>query len=186
MAIKLLGCTLVSTRGPEVVSARIVEVEAYLGAEDKAAHSYQGKQTARNTSMFLEGGHIYVYLIYGMHHCLNLVTGKVGDGAAVLIRAVEPLEGIDLMRERRGHPRKVTDLCSGPGKLAQAMGIDKTLNGLRLGSEAGLTVEGPESETNFEIVATPRVGIDYAEEWAAKPLRFFIRGNPHVSKGPKG
>jgi DNA-3-methyladenine glycosylase len=179
LAKALLGQILVRRLddGTEL-SGRIVEVEAYLGIQDKAAHSYGGRRTARNESMWLDGGHAYVYFTYGMHWCFNVVSDRVNVPTACLIRALEPLTGIEEMRRRRAKkiPRsrlRDTDLCSGPAKLTQAMGIDRTLDGVDLvTSEQLLIMRGPKVPEAI-VEATPRVGIAYAKEWSSKPLRFF-------------
>lgn len=165
------------------VSGMIVETEAYLGVIDKAAHSYGGRRTARNAITYAAGGHVYVFFIYGMYYQLNLVTGQVDQPHVSLIRAVEPVEGIEMMRERRG---KMPDgnLTSGPGKLCIAMGIDRTLNGEDLLGER-IWVEEYKSVAETDIAAGPRVGIDYAEEFAEMPWRFWVKGNPFVSKAIK-
>ena len=162
---------------------RIVETEAYLGGEDKAAHSYNGKRTERNMATFMQPGTAYVYSIYGMHCCFNISSN--GEGAAVLVRALEPLQGAENMRERRKAAKKDKDLCSGPAKLCQAMGIDKSCNKVDLVSCDSLWVEPRATTTpinDVDIVRSVRIGVDYAEEWAKKPLRFYIKGNPCVSK----
>ena len=160
----------------------IVETEAYLGIPDKAAHTYGGRHTRRNRTMWGAPGHAYVYFVYGMHHCINVVAGKTGDPVAVLIRALAPEVGIDTMFERRHKARRTTDLCSGPAKLCQALGIDLALDGEDLTSSDLLCVASPgRRQPPATIVATPRVGIAYAEEWQPEPLRFFVAGNPHVS-----
>lgn len=159
----------------------IVETEAYLGREDKAAHSYNGKKTERNAAMFMPPGTAYVYSIYGMHCCFNISSR--GDGAAVLVRALEPVAGTEVMREKRKAAKKDKDLCSGPAKLCQAMSIDKSCNKVDLVSSNHLWVEPAASAIeSADIVKSTRVGIDYAGEWAKKPLRFYIKGNSCVSK----
>ncbi len=161
------------------VSGMIVETEAYLGPEDKAAHSHNNRRTKRTAVMFAEGGVAYVFFVYGMYFQLNVVVGKKEQPRAILIRAVEPIEGIEIMRKRRG---KMPDqnLTSGPGKLSIALGIDKTVNGEDL---CGNRVWIEESVKPFtcEIVSGKRIGIDYAEEFANKPWRFWIKDNPFVS-----
>jgi DNA-3-methyladenine glycosylase len=146
--------------------AKIVETEAYLGPQDLAAHSARGR-TKRNASMFEQPGHAYVYFVYGMHWCFNVVTGPGGHPSAVLIRAVEPIENID-------------DKTNGPALVCRAMGIDGTLDGVNLlGKE--LYLLDAENEP-FTIVKKPRVGVDYAGSWARRLLRFYIKGNAFVSK----
>ena len=160
----------------------IVETEAYLGGDDKAAHSYGGKRTERNEAMYMPPGTCYVYTIYGMYNCVNI--SSLGEGAAVLIRAVEPCEGLDEMRRVRKASKNDRGLCSGPGKLCQALGIDKSYNKLDMVSCDSLWVE-PRSHDRSEddVVCTSRVGVEYAGPiWASKPLRFYIHGNKYVSK----
>jgi len=157
----------------------IVETEAYGGADDPASHAHRGV-TARNRVMFGPPGVAYVYFTYGMHHCFNVVCGPEGRAAAVLVRALEPVEGLDLMRRRRGGAAP-GELTSGPGKLCIALGIDRRLDaadllGDRIWLEAGRRI-APSA-----IAAGPRVGIDYAEEWVGRPWRFWLRGNPFVSR----
>ena len=162
------------------VSGMIVETEAYLGINDKAAHSYGGRRTARNEITYAEGGHVYVFFVYGMYYQLNLVSGPAEQAHVVLIRAVEPLEGLDTMRERRGAmPDK--NLTSGPGKLTIALGIDRSYNGEHLSGDR-IWVEEYKSIKKSEISSGPRVGIDYAEEFVDMPWRFWVNGNRFVSK----
>ncbi len=184
VARDLLGHRLVSRVGGTRTSGIIVETEAYLGITDKAAHTYGGRRTRRNRTMWGAAGHAYVYFVYGMHHCINVVAGETGDPVAVLIRALEPDAGIDTMFDRRRRARRATDLCSGPAKLCQALGIDLGFDGEDLTSSNVLSIASPSSRPpRATIVAAPRVGIDYAEEWQNEPLRFFVAGNPHVSHG---
>jgi DNA-3-methyladenine glycosylase len=180
LAKALLGQILVRRLDDgQELAGRIVEVEAYLGVEDRAAHSFRGRRTTRNASMWGEAGHAYVYFTYGMHWCLNVVADREGVPTACLIRALEPLAGIEEMRLRRGRKRDV-DLCSGPAKLTQALGIDRTFDGVDLvSSEEIYIARGPRARPI--IRRSPRIGVAYAKEWAAKPLRFFLEGNPHVS-----
>lgn len=166
---------------------RLVEVEAYLGGPDRASHAFDGRRTPRNESLYLPGGHAYVYFIYGMHWCLNAVTGEKDIGSAVLIRAGEPVKGEERMMENRNRIGKIRpgDLAGGPGKLCQALAIDRSLDGVLLDREPLRITRGEPAEPD-EIVAGPRIGVDYAGEAAAWPLRFAIRGNPHVSKPRPG
>lgn len=170
--------------GGERLSGIIVETEAYLGAIDAAAHTYRGRRTQRNQSMFLEGGHAYVYFTYGMHHCMNVVAGHVDEPVAVLIRALEPTEGLDAMRTLRPAARKDTALCSGPGKLCQALSITRLLDGNDLVTGDALWIEQERTRgLPVKLIGvSPRIGVAYAGEWADKPLRFFVLGNPHVSR----
>jgi DNA-3-methyladenine glycosylase len=184
VARDLLGKLLVvPAAGGTRVSGMIVETEAYLGIEDKAAHSYGGRRTARNEITYAEGGHVYVFFVYGMYYQLNLVTGQAGQAHVVLIRAIEPVEGIEIMRQRRGAmPDK--NLTSGPGKLTIALGIDRSYNGEHLSGDR-IWVEEYKNFRSTEIAAGPRVGIDYAEEFIEMPWRFWLKGNQFVSKVSK-
>jgi DNA-3-methyladenine glycosylase len=167
VARELLGMLLIHRTGGTERIGKIVEVEAYLGPHDLASHSAKGL-TARTRVMFGPPGHAYVYLIYGMHHCLNVVTEREGHGAAVLLRAIEPLQNI---------PGKT----SGPGLLCRAMGIDRQMNGHDLLSDH-LHIAAPAAPEAISIVKRPRIGVDYARHWAKRYLRFYIRGNPFVSR----
>jgi DNA-3-methyladenine glycosylase len=179
VATDLLGKVLVRRLDRKTLSGTIVETEAYVGPHDLACHASKG-HTARTAVMFGTPGHAYVYMIYGFYFCLNVVTDRVGYPAAVLIRAVEPVENVDLMRELRNNPERETNIASGPGKLCMAMSIDKQLNGADL---LGTTmwIEDRKLEPG-SIRTSPRVGIDYAGEYKDKPWRFFVDGNPHVSR----
>lgn len=181
----LLGQHLVRRTENGEIRCRIVETESYGGIEDKGSHAFGGRRTARTEVMFSSGGTIYIYLIYGMYHCLNVVTAGAGDPHAVLIRAVEPLTPGDaeLMSAYRGIAlRKPADLSGGPGKLCRALRIDKSLNGLRLDVPGGpLWLEPGDRPETLEIVQAPRINIPYAEEFAQLPWRFYLRNNPYVS-----
>jgi len=163
----------------------IVETEAYLGVEDKAAHTFGGRRTARNQTMWGDGGHLYVYFTYGMHYCMNVVAGKAENPIAVLIRALEPTEGMELMHANRGKAKRDTDLCSGPAKACQALNVTREQDGVDLTRKQGMWIEMTRQRAlpASRIDIGPRVGIGYAEDWKDKPLRFSIRGNPHVSRG---
>ncbi len=167
VARELLGTYLVHILpgGPRI--GRIVEVEAYVGAHDKASHSCRGR-TARTEPMFGPPGHAYIYLIYGMYCCMNVVTEPEGHASAVLIRAVEPVEGI-------------TGKTCGPGLLCQSLAIDRRLNGQDLLSDELHVVDHPAS-ARFRIVKRPRIGVEYAGQWARRHLRFYIAGNPFISR----
>ena len=158
-------------------AGRIVETEAYLGLEDLAAHASRGL-TERTRVLFGEPGHAYVYFVYGMYECLNLVTEPEGAPGCVLIRALEPLAGLGIMRRRRPKARSIEDLANGPGKLTLALGITRRHYGADL-TRGPLTVRRFRNEPPFEILATPRVGIRHCAEWL---LRFVIAGNPCVSR----
>jgi len=181
IAQDLLGKTLVvPTAAGERVAGMIVETEAYLGIEDKAAHSYGNRRTKRTETMFALGGTVYIFFIYGMYYQFNVVAGATGTPHAILIRAVEPVDGIDIMRERRGQMKDV-NLTSGPGKLCIALGIDKTFNNEDLLGKRVWLEDGAEISSD-EIACGKRVGIDYAEEYAEKPWRFWVNCNSFVSR----
>jgi DNA-3-methyladenine glycosylase len=167
VAREILGMYLVHRVDGKRRIGRIVETEAYLGPHDLAAHSARGR-TKRTEVMFGPPGHAYVYLIYGMYHCMNVVTEAEGQASAVLLRALEPVENL-------------LGKTNGPGLLTRAMGIDRTRNGLDLTADT-LYVTDPGSPDPFEVVAGPRIGVGYAGEWANKPLRFYIQDNPYVSR----
>ena len=179
VARQLLGKYLVRKHPVGTTVGKIVETEAYVGPHDLACHAAKGR-TARTEVMFGGPGHAYVYFIYGVYYCLNIVTEEVGHASAVLIRALEPIEGIELMRKRRGLD-ELRKLASGPGKLCLAMAIDKALNAADMSRGNVLYVED-RGERAAKIVARPRIGVDYAGKWKDKPWRFLIRGNEFVSK----
>ncbi len=190
LAQRLIGALLVRTLDTgERLSGMIVETEAYLGVEDKAAHSFGGRRTARTEPMYAQPGTVYVYFTYGMHHCMNVVCGAVDEPVAVLIRAAEPVEGIDRIRSNReaGKPRKTplksTDLCSGPAKLCQGFGVDRRLSGTDLIDGDALHIEHyPNAKPALGLVNSERIGIGYAEEWVMRPLRWHLSQNRHVSR----
>jgi DNA-3-methyladenine glycosylase len=175
VAKELLGKYLVIQKDGNLLFGKIVETEAYIGFKDPASHAYRG-MTPRNKVMFGDPGYAYVYLTYGMHHCLNLVTEKDGYPAAVLIRALEPTEGIELMKKRR-RCQNIKDLTSGPAKLCQALGIDRSLNGADLCSDM-IYVED-RGENIREIVSSSRIGINEGKQ---KNWRFLIENNEFVSR----
>ncbi len=180
VARDLLGKRLVvPTRSGARVAGIIVETEAYRGPEDKASHAYSGRRTRRTETMFGVGGTAYVYFVYGMYYQFNVVTNVEDVPHAILVRAVEPVEGSDIIRRRRPG-RFEPELTSGPGRLCVALGIDRKFDkadllGDRVWIEEGVTV------SRRQIACGPRIGIDYAAEWAKKPWRFWIRDNPFVS-----
>jgi DNA-3-methyladenine glycosylase len=179
VAREMLG-TILECRTPAgITRARIVETEAYLGPDDPACHAAVGL-TARTTLLFGPPGIAYVYFIYGMYWCFNAVTREKGHGSAVLVRAVSPVDGIDLMRQRRPHVRRDIDLTNGPGKLCLAIGIDGTMSGLSL-RESPLIIRAGEPVVDSDVIVTPRIGITKAADW---PLRYFVRDDPFVSKTP--
>jgi DNA-3-methyladenine glycosylase len=173
----LLGCVVVSDLAPGRTAARIVECEAYLPG-DAAAHSFRG-ETPRNRTLFMRRGHAYVYFIYGNHYCLNVSSERAGIGAGVLLRAGEPLVGLDVMRARRGGAR-ARDLCRGPGRLAEALGIGRAQDGVDLCAAGPLWLAAP-WKSPAAIGAGVRIGVSKAAE---RVLRFYERASPYVS-GPK-
>jgi DNA-3-methyladenine glycosylase len=183
VAPELLGRYLVRRLGETRMVARIVETEAYLGSADRASHAWKGRHTSRNASLYENGGVAYVYLIYGMHHCLNAVAGNNDNGEAVLIRGAEPLEGVELMMEHRhlSRPPRPGDVAGGPGKLCQALKIDRQFDGHPL-QRVPLQIVRGEPVDAASWIAGPRIGIDYAGEATTWPLRFALAGNRHVSR----
>jgi DNA-3-methyladenine glycosylase len=178
VARELLGKYLVRKHPGGKTTGRIVETEAYIGPKDLACHASRGR-TARTEIMFGAAGYAYVYFIYGVYYCLNIVTEEVDHASAVLIRALQPVEGIALMKKRR-RMEALHNLASGPGKLCQAFAIDKSLNGADVC--AGVLYIEDRGEPPPKIFATPRIGVDYAGKWKDKRWRFLIRGNEFVSK----
>lgn len=180
VAKNLLGQTLVHIVNGERLSGIITEVEAYLGAKDKACHSYNNRRTSRTEVMYCKGGVSYIYFIYGMYYCFNVVTQMGGVPEAVLIRALEPVDGIETMKSFRKQ-NSVLNLTTGPGKLTQALALTKSDNNVSLTSntlfiEKGKTVESP------DIVEASRIGVNYAEDHALWPLRFYIKNHKYISK----
>ena len=178
---ELLGKVLVvPAQDGTRVSGIIVEAESYRGPEDRASHAYGGRRTNRTETMYQIGGRAYVYFVYGMYYQFNVVTNVAEIPHAVLIRAVEPVEGIEVMRKRR-HNQPDHNLTNGPGKLCIALGIDRQLDRADLlGNQ--VWIEEGEKISARRIASGPRIGVDYAEEWAAKPWRFWIRDNVFVTK----
>jgi DNA-3-methyladenine glycosylase len=173
LARSLLGKVLCSNIGSKLTSGRIVETEAYAGITDRASHAYGGRNTKRTQTLYEAGGIAYVYLCYGMHALFNVVTHKKGTPHAVLIRAIEPLQGAEIMLQRRGKKNIDPSLCSGPGTLTKALGISTKLNGTSLLGNT-LWIEECEMPTTAEITASPRIGVDYAKEDALLPWRFCL------------
>lgn len=180
VARELLGKTLVRRIDGLLMSGRIVETEAYVGQDDLACHAARGR-TARVEVMFGEAGRAYVYLIYGMYYCLNFVTEQEGYPAAVLIRALEPTEGIKTMSDNRGG-RRGREIASGPGKLCQAMAIDRTLNGVDVCENQKLWVADGGGVPDDFVERSPRIGVDYAGACAMWPWRFTVAGNEFLSR----
>ena len=180
VARELLGQRLVRIVDGQHLSGRIVEVEAYIGEDDAACHAACGR-TPRNEVMYGPPGHAYVYFIYGMHHCLNVVTEEEGFPAAVLVRAIEPLEGLEIMRRHRpGKPDG--ELTNGPAKLCQALAINRSFNGVDLCTSETLFIEKGQRMTEEEIATSPRIGIKADELARSVPWRFYLKGSAFVSR----
>jgi DNA-3-methyladenine glycosylase len=178
LARALLGKKLVTRARGQVTSGIVVEVEAYLGSDDPACHAARGI-TARNAVMFKDAGHCYVYLIYGMYYCVNVVSERAGVGSAVLIRAVEPLEGVPIMEKRREFAgRKIHDLARGPGRLCDALGITTSLSGAQLTMSDRVWIEPCGDIASRAVGVSGRIGISQGAEL---PLRFFVKQSPWVS-----
>jgi DNA-3-methyladenine glycosylase len=191
VAKELLGKVLVHQTSKYTVAGRIVETEAYLGPEDKAAHSYGGKVTPRVEIMYNIGGFSYIFTIYGMYQCFNIVTEQQGTPQAVLIRALEPVDHLDFMAYRRFDKayselssKQIKDLTNGPGKLCIAMGLGKEQNKIDMcvRNHADDIYVYDDGCKDFEIEASPRINIDYAEEYVAMPWRFIMKENKYISK----
>ena len=183
VAPALLGKLLVHRSRSGLAAGMITEVEAYAGPEDDGAHSYGGRLTERTKIQYGPGGFAYVFGIYGMHWCFNAVTAGPGKPEVVLVRALEPVQGLELMRLRRG-TEKAENLCTGPGKLCQALGITKAQYGLDL-CDSPLTIEEYQEIPSAHIALSPRVNIDYAETCRDNLWRFYIKDSRYVSKVPK-
>lgn len=182
IAEQLLGKVLYTRVNGELSGGIIVETEAYKGPEDRGSHAYNGRRTLRNETMYAAGGVVYMYICYGIHDMLNIVTGEEHSSHAVLIRALEPIEGLGFMQERRGFCGDDRRLCKGPGALAKAMGLGKVHNGTSLiGEEIWIEDTGivlsPES-----VVAAKRVGLNIEEPYLSIPWRFYIKGNKYISR----
>jgi DNA-3-methyladenine glycosylase len=185
IAKELLGKIVVTNIGGIVTSGRIVETEAYVAITDKASHAYNGKRTARNEHMYSPAGTAYVYICYGMHQMLNVVTNKKGVPDAVLIRAVEPVEGIEDMLIRTGKKTLDSTLTRGPGNVGKALGINKEHSGLLLLDDVISIYEDKFSKIDTELTgSSKRIGIDSAGEDSLLPYRFYVRGNKFVSGRP--
>lgn len=185
IARELLGKILVTNWDGIVTSGRIVEVEAYNGSNDKASHSFGGRRTNRNEVMYGEGGFSYVYLCYGIHHLFNVVTHRKETPHAILIRALEPIKGIDTMLKRTNKLKLDNTLTRGPGNVSKAMGLFTHHNGYSMVSNHLFIAEDGTEYKKNEIASSPRIGVDYAGDDALLPYRFYIKGNPFVSGKPK-
>ena len=183
IARELLGKVLVTDFDGDYTSGMIVETEAYAGVTDKASHAFGGRRTACTEVMYMQGGISYVYLCYGIHHLFNVVTNIQDVPHAILIRAVEPLEGIDIMMARRGKTKLQPSLTAGPGAMSMALGISTTITGYSL-QESEVYIEDRGVKIPSEkIITASRVGVAYAMDDALRPYRFYIKGNSYVSKG---
>ncbi len=185
IANDLLGKILVTKWNSGITSGRIVEVEAYTGVTDKASHAFRGRRTGRNEVMYAEGGRAYVYLCYGIHHLFNVVTHAKDIPHAILIRALDPLKGIDAMLERTGKRKLDHTLTRGPGNVSKALGICTSHSGLALTGKEIFIADDGFVFAKKEIAASPRIGVDYAGKDALLPYRFYVKGNPFVSGKPK-
>ncbi|MBL0355403.1 MAG: DNA-3-methyladenine glycosylase [Chitinophagaceae bacterium] len=184
IARELLGKILVTNVEKKLTSVRVVEVEAYVAITDKASHSYNGRRTNRNEHMYGKGGIAYVYICYGMHHLFNVVTNGKDVPDAVLIRAAEPLDGIETMLARTGKKAADHTLTKGPGNMSRALGLSKIHSGIKLNSKEIFLADDGYALPASAIGASKRIGIDGAGEDAALPYRFYIKGNKYVSGSP--
>jgi len=181
IARQLLGKILVTNLDGIATSGRIVETEAYNGIIDRASHAWNGRRTARNEVMYGEAGSAYVYLCYGIHHLFNVVTNSRDIPHAVLIRAIEPLQGIDIMLQRSGKKKMDHTLGSGPGNLSKVLGIITAHSGTGLLSDRIFIADDGYALSRSRIMATPRIGVDYAAEDALLPYRFIVKDSPYIS-----
>jgi len=181
----LLGKYLFTCINGLITGGYIVETEAYNGEIDKASHAYGNRRTKRTEIMFQQGGIAYVYLCYGIHEMFNIVTSAEGHAQAILIRAVEPTEGIDIILVRRGMDKVKPNITAGPGSVAKALGIDRKLNGISLQSDMLWIEDRGLNFTDDQIAAVPRIGVAYAGQDALLPYRFYVKGNIYVSKPNK-
>lgn len=185
VAKELLGKILVSTSNGKRTAGRIVEVEAYNGVIDKASHAFNNKRTKRTEIMYADGGVAYVYLCYGIHHLFNVVTSKYDDPKAILIRALEPITGINEMLKRAGKKKLDASLTKGPGKLAKALGISIFQNGQKLNGNTIYLADDGVVYSKKEVLISPRIGVDYADEDAMLPYRFYKANCIYVSGNSK-
>ena len=181
IARELLGKIVVTQIDGFVTSGRIVETEAYIGVTDKASHSFGGRRTSRNEHMYADAGTAYIYICYGMHQMLNIVTNKAGVPDAILIRAIDPLEGIDVMLERTGKPAPDKTLTRGPGNVGKALGIFKHHSGLHLLDNEIFLLDDDHQYTEEEIGISKRIGVESSGEDGLLPYRFYVKKNKYVS-----
>ncbi len=185
IARELVGKLLVTNFDGKTTSGRIVEVEAYNGIVDKASHAFGNRRTNRTETMFAEGGIAYIYLCYGIHHLFNVVTNKKDTPHAILIRALEPVTGIETMLKRTGKKKLDFSLTRGPGNLSKALGLSTLQNGFKLTEKTIFMADDGIAYPKKEIAVSPRIGVDYAGEDALLPYRFYKKENPYVSGKPK-
>jgi DNA-3-methyladenine glycosylase len=185
IARELLGKILVTRWDGVETSGRIVEVEAYAGIKDKASHAYGARRTARNEIMYREGGVAYIYLCYGIHHLFNVVTHSKNIPHAILIRALEPLTGIEEMMKRTGKKKIDVSLARGPGNASKALGLLTSQSGYSILSKELFIADDGVEYSRGQVSSSPRIGVDYAGEDALLPYRFYVKGSPHVSGRPK-
>lgn len=184
IAKELIGKIIVTRFDGHITSGRIVETEAYIGLSDRASHSFAGKRTARNEHMYADAGTAYVYICYGMHHLFNVVTNQKNIPDAVLIRAVEPMKGVDIMLARTGKLKVDDTLTKGPGNAAKALGISKIHSGINLRKEDIIIVDDGSIVKPALIAASRRIGVESSGDAALKPYRFYVKGSPYVSSYP--
>jgi len=182
LAQQLLGKQLFTLKDGQLTGGTIVETEAYHGVTDKASHAYGGRFTNRTQTMYQDGGISYVYLCYGIHSLFNVVTASQDTPHAVLIRGIEPVTGIDIMLQRRKMVTLKPNLTAGPGALSQALGIDRSLNAKDLTGEELWIADNGISFPADQVISGPRIGVDYAGDHVLLPWRFYVKGNPYVSK----
>ncbi|HEY1025153.1 MAG TPA: DNA-3-methyladenine glycosylase [Sphingobacteriaceae bacterium] len=182
IARDLIGKFLFVNTENALTGGIIVETEAYKGPEDVGSHAYNHRRTNRNDIMYSAGGVVYMYICYGIHDMLNIVTGPANTAHAILIRAIEPTEGIETMRDRRKVMHEDTRLCRGPGALAKALALRKVHNGISLQENEIWVEDRGLSYSEEDIIAGPRVGLNIAEPYKSIPWRFYVKGNPHVSR----
>ncbi|MBO7258315.1 MAG: DNA-3-methyladenine glycosylase [Alphaproteobacteria bacterium] len=177
----LLGAYLCSTIEGHLTIGKITELEVYTGGEDKASHTYQNKRTPRTEPIFKSGGHAYIFLVYGMYHQFCIVVCEENNPCCILIRSVEPILGINIMQERR-KIQNLKHLTNGPAKVCQAFGITRELSGINLLTGPIWICPKTDSVQEDDIISTPRIGVDYAKEYAHKKWRFLLKDNPFISK----
>lgn len=182
IAKELLGKLLISNIGEEITGGLIVETEAYLGPIDRGSHAFNNKRTPRNDIMYSEGGLAYMYICYGIHNMLNIVTGKKDSPHAVLIRAIQPTIGLDVIRRRRNLYNQEYRLCQGPGSLAKSLALTRIHNRLNLNGDIIWIEDTDSSYSDNDIIATARVGVNFEEPYKTIPWRFLVKNNKYVSR----